>query len=236
VAKKKAPKKEKAKNPKKSAHAQAAQPEGRLVEIEVKLPLTDKAKVERGQIACEKLKERDSLIIERKSVANEYKARIDALTSEATKLLLEFQEGREVRPVRAREVKNHARGMMEFYYKGEKVFERPLVLAEKQQPDLPISGGAPPEAMIPKVPGVDASPALVEEDDEEESDVRPPELKHTIDPPRKRALKSVPAPTHDPVADAHAADAQAKREDVASVIKDETSVRNKWSSVDGARE
>lgn len=215
---------------------------GRLVEIDLKLPLTDSEARQRSKLAWEKSQERDKLILERKDVANRYKARIDALTAETTTLLEESSEGLEVRSVKAREIKNHDRGMMEFWYKDELRHQRPMTLQEKQQDDLPLKESK--AAPIPK------ASATIEEDDE---DIRPRELKQgemltegetpvvlnhsaaSITALAKRRIAKAAAKL-DPVAEAHAVDEQARREDVASVIKSETSARSKWSATDGVRD
>lgn len=218
-------KKSGAKKPKKKVMAAAA-PVGKLVEIDVKLPLTDAEARIRSKMAWEKRQEKDKLVLERKDIANRYKARIDSLSAEESTLLEESSEGLEVRTVKAREIKNHGRQMMEYHYKGDIVFQRPMTLAEKQQDELPMD--PPASAPLPKVSAVAAK--------SDEVDVRPTELKHTMEAPKKKpVLRPLPTPSNDPVAAAHAVDEQAQREDVASVIRSETSARDKWSATDGIR-
>ena len=228
MAKSKKPKKA-VKSKSKAAPSRAkAEASGRLVEIDLKLPLTDAEARKRSKLAWEKRQEKEKLILERKDVANRYKARIDALTAEESKLLEESSEGLETRTVKATEVKNHDSGMMQYFYKGELRLQRPMNLAEKQQDELPLK-----QSKTAPVPKVSAAPA--ESDGEE--DLRPTELKHTMDAPRVRKapdLRSLPQP--DPIAAVHEADEQAKREDVADVIQQETSARSKWSMTDGVRQ
>ena len=206
----------------------AAPKPGRLVEVEAKLPLTDKAKVERGELACQKMVECDGLILERKTVANEYKARVDALTSEATKLLLEFREGREIRTVKAHEIKNFERNTVEYLYKDVVIHQRPMTLADRQD-ELPIKEKNAP---LPRVS------ALADDD----KDVRPPALKGEMEPELCHTMGNVTSlkskkisaklKKHDPVAEAHAVDSDAEREELAKSIQEDTSKRSAWSSVD----
>jgi hypothetical protein len=200
------------KSKKKSSKTQKQQgdsPVGKLVEIEAKLPLTDRAKVERGEVAAAKLQERDKLVLQRKDVANQYKAKIDALTSEATKLLLEFSEGREVRTVKAREIRNFAKNEVEYLYKGQVIYSRALTLADRQD-ELPIKDKTAP---LPKVSAVDPS--------QKESSAIPAGA--TVTPIKRDAA---------PATNKRSSDSD---NDLSSVIKEETSVRSKWSAVDGAK-
>jgi hypothetical protein len=235
LAKKKSPPKKKVKKQKtKKVEAPVSQhtPEvsNRLVEIEAKLPLTDRAKVERGEIAAKKLQERDRLVLERKSVASEYKARIDALTSEATKLLLEFTEGRELRTVKAREIRNFVRNLVEYHYKGEMIHSRPMTLADRQdelplkEKDLPkVSAVVPKDESQEKAPESEKPAAVIRHEDLH------PAVGASVHP------ISQPLPKHDPVAEAHAADENARRADIAGTIQEQTNPRSAWTQTDGAR-
>lgn len=187
-------------------------PATKLVEIEAKLPLTNEEKVKRGEIACGKMVERDSLILERKSVANEYKARIDALTSEATKLLLEFREGREIRKVKAREFRNFSKSQVEYFYKGVVIHSRTMTLADRQD-DLPLKDKNAP---LPQVSAVADEVAAAK-----------------AGAKTAKVIRIAAAATRDTVAEAHQKDEDAKRADIAGVIADETNKKSKWSSVDG---
>lgn len=181
----------------------------KTVEIEAKLPITDAEARKRGNIAYDKMKERDDLILERKSVANEFKARIDALTSESTKLLMEMRESRELRKVKCREIRNFAKKQVEFHYKGDIVLTRPMI-AEDHQEELPLLDNP----SVSKVPATTATK------------LRPRALKPGEPPANLESM-------HDPVAEAHTSDEKSVREDIASVIQSETSAKSKWSSVDG---
>ena len=190
-----------------------ASPTGKLVEIDAKLPITDAMCRERGKQAYMKLHERDNLILERKSVAADYKARIDALTSELTKLLMEFNDGIEVRTVRAREVRNFKDRTVDYIYQGKVIHSRAMTLADRQD-DLPFKDKNAP---IPKVDGVT-------------SETKPAKDAHA----GAKVIRIADSATkHDPVAAAHQKDADAKRADIASVIQSETSAKSKWSAVDG---
>ncbi|MGZ3687334.1 MAG: hypothetical protein ACXWPM_06780 [Bdellovibrionota bacterium] len=212
---KKVVKKAKSKKTKK-AEPKDAKP-GKLVEIEAKLPLTDAAARERGNIACQKLEERDKLILERKKVADEYAARISALQSEAKKLLLEFREARELRTVKAREIRNFEKGQVEYHYKGEIIHSRTMTLADRQD-DLPLKESK--NAPLPKVSVLTDS-----------ADLRPTELK----PAGATVTTLKRGPKYDPVAEAHALGEATQRADVAAVIQEETSARGKWNSIDGVK-
>jgi hypothetical protein len=167
---------------KKADHApkkkkKAAAPAGKLVEIEARLPITDHDARLRGKVAYEKMQERDKLILERKTVASGYKATIDALTSEATKLLKECNEGTELRAVKAREVKDFDQEEVRYLYQGEVIHVRPMTLADKQQ-DLPLKESK--DAPLPKVSAVEKHPSEsqpakaedLEEEDEGSGDAR----------------------------------------------------------------
>lgn len=198
----------------------------KTVEIELKLPITDAEARKRGCLANQKRKERDVLILKKKEVSGEYQAKIKSLDAEVTTLLEEFETSREARLVKARVIRNFAKKQVEFHYKGVCELTRPMT-TEDHQDELPL-GDKP--GVIPKVVAhADISPANTKT-------LQPRKLKEG------EMLKEGTAPVglsivrHDPIADAHAADEQAKRSDVADVIREETSVRSKWSSTDGARE
>lgn len=131
-----------AKSPKAKKEKKApAKVKGRRVEIEVEVGLSDREKVKRGERACELLKQRDALILERKSVADEYKSRIVGVDGEAKKLLNEFTTGREKKTVNALEVKNFAKQTVEHHFQGKCVASRPMTIADRQT-ELPL--GEPP--------------------------------------------------------------------------------------------
>ena len=207
---------------------------GRLVEIDLKLPLTDAEARKRSKLAWEKRQEKEKLILERKDVANRYKARIDALTAEESKLLEESSEGLETRTVKATEVKNHDSGMMQYFYKGELRLQRPMNLAEKQQDELPLK--QPKTAPVPKV----SAEAAEDEEDVRPRELRKEEMLEEGELPAGSKVTRAPrlhSPSQpDPIAAVHEADEQAKREDVADVIQQETSARSKWSMTDGVRQ
>jgi hypothetical protein len=200
----------------------------KMVEIEAKLPLTDSEKVKRGEIACEKLQARDGLILERKTVANEYKARIDALTSEATKLLLEFREGREIRKVKAKEIRNFAKSQVEYVYKGQVIHCRSMTLADRQD-DLPLKDKNAP---LPQVSALAGEVAAAKAETKSAKVYRIGAKAETTDGKTETSPAGAIAGKWDPVAAAHQKDEDAKSADIQSVIKDETGKKTKRSSLD----
>lgn len=205
-----------------------------MVEVEAKLPLTDSDARGRSKFALQKLQERDSLILERKTVANEYKSRIDALTCEATKLLTEAGEGLEVRTVKAREMKDFEKSVIQYIYKGQVIHTRALTLVDRQA-EIPVKGIAAPAPKVSAIQDTPETKAQVEANlkkavKEHKLNKASGAIDGTTGPRGPRLVK-----THDPVADAHAEVDAVRRADLASVIKEETSAKTKWSQTDGAR-
>jgi hypothetical protein len=133
-------KKQKLEKSKTTKSGQKKNPTGKRMEIEAELPLTNAEKVKRGEEACLLFAERDRLMLERKEVMNEFAARIKSSDARGTSLLKEFETGREVRKVTAIEHKNFDRGVIEYWYNGEKIKERDMEASDRQE-DLPLKGG-----------------------------------------------------------------------------------------------
>lgn len=125
---------------------------GKRVEIEVNLPLTANEKVRRGERALQMLDEKDGLEIERKQVADKYKARIKGLEVTAKKLLQEFQTSTELRTITAIERRNFTTNRVEYMFRGKIIKTRELTFADRQD-ELPLKNG---KTLTPKI-GTDKS-------------------------------------------------------------------------------
>ncbi len=195
------------KGKKKKVAKAAAEPRGKKVLRAVMLPLSDKSKVERGELAHQKLADVDRLEAEKAKVAKEYKEEIGACRTEARKLLDEFSSGQEKREVMVTEVRNFGRNIVEYWYHGRLVETRELTLADKQD-ELPLKGGkvkekAASEAAAPPAPSNVTS-------------------LRTRDVTPKRGIGEDP-----PAVDGD--------QEIAAARREESSARKKWSATDGAR-
>jgi hypothetical protein len=214
---------------------------GPKVEIEVELPLSDKEKVKRGQLACQLLNEKADIELEKKKANDRFKEEMNALGSRAHKLLREFETGREKRKVSATEIRNFAKNVVEYSYQGKIVQVRAMT-AEDRQEQLPLkekkttaqkatavqkpaavasSGPTPEAAQAPTPPAGD--PSLQ------------PQLPLTA-PLGEISGKVCAAPAGKPNPKAPSeTEVAIADEDIAATMRAETSRRTKLSAVDGAR-
>lgn len=192
---------------------------GQRVDIEVELNLSDAEKVKRGELALTKIKERDKLITERKEVSDKYKGQINALDSEVTKLLVQFDTQKERTRVNALEVKNFTKNIVEYHFKGKIVHTRELRFDERQE-TLPIKG-------------VDSKPAATGTKAPAQQELAPPsgqpapkpaEDKACVATPPKRNRRDLPPMNTRPV-----------DRDIQSVIREETGKNTSYSALNGVR-
>lgn len=200
----------------------------RVVKVDViaEIPLSDKEKVKRGEIACVKLNERDRLVLERKDVANKYAATIRALDSEAKKLLDEFETGFEKKAVSATEHKDFKRGVVEYRFNGKVVKSREMTFADRQE-ELPLGASVHP---IRAQKG-EAHTARVQK----QLELGSPEAKACASgaakmPRGERQALSLAERTNE---EADARGLAESRKDIAESIREQTNGKTAHSSVDG---
>jgi uncharacterized coiled-coil protein SlyX len=124
---------------------------GKKIEITVELPLTDKAKAERGLQAAKLFDEIEATVAEKKQVMFEYRQKLAGQQEKLKELLEQFQTGKELTTVKAQEVKNFTNNVVEFWYKGEIVKSRPMNFADRQT-EMPVGKSAAPAVEKPFEP------------------------------------------------------------------------------------
>jgi hypothetical protein len=228
--------------------ATPAKEKAKKVEIEVELPLSDKEKVKRGQLACQLLNEKAEIEIEKKKANDHFKEEMAALGSRAHKLLREFETGREKRTVSATEVRNFARNVVEYSYQGKVVKTRPMAEADRQD-ELPLKEktGAKQAKASTKTTPATSSDYMGTEGPAPESSQAPtppsgePSLQTTLPltaPMGELAGKVCANPEGKPVepkVDTSLTSPEPEDDDISNVRRLETGRNTKTSAVDGAR-